>query len=101
MIFFFLNIVDIPLPFQFYSRMPSGELQAVRYSVLNYLQGLAVRVSLYLKHGLQDMHGRLIVPKDGPVPPGQCWARTQIPASPRRGKPLTLPLCRQAASPRA
>ncbi|XP_034245083.1 protein OSCP1, partial [Thrips palmi] len=54
----------------FYSRMPSGELQAVRYGVLNYLQGLAVRVSLYLKHGLQDMHGRLLVPKDGPVPPG-------------------------------
>ena len=51
--------------------MPSGELQAVRYTVLNYLQGLAVRVSLYLKYGLQDMSGRLVLPRDGPVPPGE------------------------------
>ncbi|KAJ1521013.1 hypothetical protein ONE63_002726 [Megalurothrips usitatus] len=56
--------------YRFYSRMSSGELQAVRYCVLNYLQGLAVRVSLFLTHGLQDMHGKLVVPKDGPVPPG-------------------------------
>lgn len=52
--------------------MSSGELQSVRYTILNYLQGLAVRVSLYLKYGLQDMNGRLILPRDGPVPPGQC-----------------------------
>ncbi|KAE8736579.1 hypothetical protein FOCC_FOCC017967 [Frankliniella occidentalis] len=55
---------------EFYGRMSSGELQAVRYCILNYLQGLAVRVSLFLKHGMQDMHGRLLAPRDGPVPPG-------------------------------
>ncbi|KAL1117687.1 hypothetical protein AAG570_004002 [Ranatra chinensis] len=42
-------------------QMSCGELQAIRYSLLNFLQDVRVRVSLLLRQGLQNPDGSFVI----------------------------------------
>nr|CAD7392939.1 unnamed protein product [Timema cristinae] len=53
-----------------YSKMSPGELQTIRYSLLNFFQDLKVRVSVLLRFGVQNSHGDFIIHTSGAVPPG-------------------------------
>ncbi|CAG2068447.1 unnamed protein product [Timema podura] len=53
-----------------YGNMSPGELQTIRYSLLNFFQDLKVRVSVLLRVGVQNSHGDFIIHTSGAVPPG-------------------------------
>jgi hypothetical protein len=53
-----------------YAHLSIGEMQAVRYSLLNFLQGHRVRVSVFLRQKVQNTDGTFVIPTSGPVPPG-------------------------------
>nr|CAD7403661.1 unnamed protein product [Timema poppensis] len=53
-----------------YGKMSPGELQTIRYSLLNFFQDLKVRVSVLLRVGAQNSHGDFIIYTSGAVPPG-------------------------------
>lgn len=56
--------------FQMYIPLSPGEMQTIRYSILNFLQDLKVRVSVFLRQGVQNNDGKFVIPTSGPVPPG-------------------------------
>ncbi|XP_014252978.1 protein OSCP1 [Cimex lectularius] len=45
-----------------YGQMTCGELQRVRYSLLNFLQDVRIRVSLLLRQRLQNPDGSFVIP---------------------------------------
>lgn len=51
--------------------MPEGELAEVRYLLLEFVQDLQTRVSVFLREGIQNSQGRFVLPISGPVPHGQ------------------------------
>ncbi|XP_067010652.2 protein OSCP1 [Anabrus simplex] len=53
-----------------YGSLSVGELQTIRYSLLNFFQDLKVRVSVFLRHGVQADDGKFYIPNSGPVPSG-------------------------------
>lgn len=53
-----------------YAHLSIGEMQTVRYSLLNFLQGHRVRVSVFLRQKVQNADGTFVIPTSGPVPPG-------------------------------
>ncbi|KDR19623.1 Protein OSCP1 [Zootermopsis nevadensis] len=55
---------------QMYAHLSIGEMQNVKYSLLNFLQGHRVRVSVFLRHKVQNTDGTFVIPTSGPVPAG-------------------------------
>ncbi|GLH14809.1 Protein OSCP1 [Gryllus bimaculatus] len=53
-----------------YGHMTLGELQNIRYCLLNFFQDLKVRVSVFLKQGVQQDDGKFLIPASGHVPSG-------------------------------
>ncbi|XP_063243141.1 protein OSCP1 isoform X2 [Bacillus rossius redtenbacheri] len=53
-----------------YGDMALGELQTIRYHLLNFLQDVGTRVSVFLRQGSQNQNGSFVIPVGGPVPPG-------------------------------
>jgi hypothetical protein len=53
-----------------YGHLSIGEMQTLRNSLLNFLQGHRVRVSVFLRQKVQNTDGTFVVPISGPVPPG-------------------------------
>ncbi|KAK8389925.1 hypothetical protein O3P69_012851 [Scylla paramamosain] len=55
---------------QTYVNMPAGEVWAARLALLSFVQDVKIRVSVFLKQGLQTPTGTLVLPPPGPVPFG-------------------------------
>lgn len=55
---------------QIYGKMSSGQLQTLRFSLLNFLQGVKIRVSVFLRENVQTMEGRFIIPLIRTIHPG-------------------------------
>jgi Organic solute transport protein 1. len=47
-----------------YGQMTDGELQRVRYSILNFFQDIRIRVSIFLRKGVQNNDGSFVIPSD-------------------------------------
>ncbi|BES88108.1 Hypothetical protein NTJ_00914 [Nesidiocoris tenuis] len=69
-----------------YGQMSCGELQRVRYSLLNFMQDVRIRVSLLLRQRLQNADGSFTIPTQfqlfyGSEPPGKIrtYSRDGIP----------------------
>lgn len=55
---------------QTYAHLTIGELHTLRNSLLNFLHGHRVRVSVFLRQKVQNTDGTFVIPTSGPVPPG-------------------------------
>uniref|UniRef100_A0A3B4ARK8 Organic solute carrier partner 1a n=1 Tax=Periophthalmus magnuspinnatus TaxID=409849 RepID=A0A3B4ARK8_9GOBI len=53
-----------------YTRLPPGELQLLRQTLLNFCEDFHIRVSLFLKSQIQNPNGRFVLATSGPVPQG-------------------------------
>ncbi|CAN7984551.1 unnamed protein product, partial [Ixodes pacificus] len=53
-----------------YQNLSVGEYQMIRYALLGFFQDLRIRVSVFLKTGVQHPNGLFEIPTSGPVPPG-------------------------------
>ncbi|KAJ9577112.1 hypothetical protein L9F63_006320 [Diploptera punctata] len=53
-----------------YAHLSIGEMQTLRYNLLNFLQGHRIRVSVFLRQKVQNADGTFIIPTSGPVPAG-------------------------------
>lgn len=53
-----------------YGRLPSHEMQLLRFSILNFFQDLKIRVSVFLKEQLQHPNGIFVSTHGGPIPHG-------------------------------
>ncbi|XP_069668604.1 protein OSCP1 isoform X2 [Periplaneta americana] len=53
-----------------YAHLSIGEMQTLRYTLLNFLQGCRVRVSVFLRQKVQNADGTFVIPTCGPVPAG-------------------------------
>lgn len=53
-----------------YSNMTKGEWYQLRLSIMRYLQGKKVKVSLFLQQGMQTMDGQLVLSTKGHMPYG-------------------------------
>jgi hypothetical protein len=53
-----------------------GEMQTLRNSLLNFLMGHRVRVSVYLRQKLQNADGTFVIPTSGPVALGNAVNRS-------------------------
>ncbi|KAI5755285.1 hypothetical protein M8J77_015697 [Diaphorina citri] len=52
------------LVMKMYGQMTDGELQRVRYSILNFFQDIRIRVSIFLRKGVQNNDGSFVIPSD-------------------------------------
>jgi metallophosphoesterase superfamily enzyme len=52
-----------------------GEMQTLRNSLLNFLHGHRVRVSVFLRQEVQNTDGTFIIPASGPVALGNAVNR--------------------------
>jgi metallophosphoesterase superfamily enzyme len=53
-----------------------GEMQTLRNSLLNFLLGQRVRVSVFLRQNIQNPDGTFIIPTSGPVALGNAINRS-------------------------
>ncbi|PSN51191.1 Protein OSCP1 [Blattella germanica] len=53
-----------------YAHLSIGEMQTLRYSLLNFLQGHRIRVSVFLRLKVQNTDGTFVIPVSCPVPAG-------------------------------
>ncbi|XP_014279076.1 protein OSCP1 [Halyomorpha halys] len=72
-----------------YGQMTCGELQRVRYSLLNFLQDVRVRVSLLLRQRLQNTDGSFVIPLNLQLFHG-CETPGQIRVFSKEGIPIDL-----------
>lgn len=61
-----------------YTAMSKGQFHQLRISLMKYLQGKKVKVSLFLQQGMQTLDGQLVLNNDGFMPLG-----TELPGSVR------------------
>ncbi|KAF2354291.1 Organic solute carrier protein 1 [Trinorchestia longiramus] len=52
-----------------YIDMPEGDLAEIRRLLLEFVQDMQTRVSIFLREGIQTAEGRFVLPVEGPVPP--------------------------------
>lgn len=62
--------------YQTYAHLSMGEMQTLRNSLLNFLMGHRVRVSVYLRQKLQNADGTFVIPTSGPVALGNAVNRS-------------------------
>ncbi|XP_043854667.1 protein OSCP1 isoform X2 [Dromiciops gliroides] len=53
-----------------YGRLPAGEFQLIRQTLLIFFRDIHIRVSIFLKDKVQNANGRFVLPISGPVPWG-------------------------------
>jgi len=53
-----------------YSALTPGEFHLIRQTLLNFFQDMHIRVSIFLKDGVQMPNGRFVLPRGGQVPWG-------------------------------
>lgn len=53
-----------------YSTLTPGEFHMIRQTLLNFFQDMHIRVSIFLKDGVQTANGRFVLPRGGNVPWG-------------------------------
>jgi hypothetical protein len=62
--------------YQTYAHLSMGEMQTLRNSLLNFLLGHRVRVSVFLRQNVQNTDGSFIIPTSGPVALGNAVNRS-------------------------
>ena len=51
--------------------MPEGDLASIRLTLLEFVQDLNTRVSIFLREGIQTAQGKFVLSTSGPVPTGE------------------------------
>ena len=53
-----------------YSRLPMGELFALKYACVRFIQNRLVKVSVFMEENIQTNEGVILLDTSGPLPPG-------------------------------
>lgn len=53
-----------------YSRLPLGELFALKYACVRFVQNRLVKVSVFMEENIQSADGVILLDTSGPLPPG-------------------------------
>lgn len=56
-----------------FEKMTNGELMRLRYSILNYLQDVHVKVTVFIKEGLQRYNGSFVMIGKWSIPYGKAY----------------------------
>ena len=57
--------------FQCYGSLSEGEMQDIRYDILNFFLDYRVKVSIFLKEKRQSPSGTFVIDVTGPLPAGE------------------------------
>jgi len=58
------------LLFKTFEKMTDGEIMRMRYAMLNYLQDIHVKVTIFIKEGLQRYNGSFVSVEKWMIPYG-------------------------------
>lgn len=58
-----------------FGKMTNGEIMRLRYSSLNYLQDVHVKVTVFIKEGLQRYNGSFVMIGKWSIPYGKAYCK--------------------------